>query len=372
MANKIKALFFLVLFLFINSLILVLLSPQRSNLLVSPGLLVKRVKPELLDLNHDLDSVDTTDQAEASKLDGRRVEKVNPYPVAVMIDNHVDARPQVGLSRASFIYETLVEGGATRFMAIFDVENNDIKKIGPVRSARPYFVEWAKEYNALYVHAGGSPQALAKIAQDNINDLNEISWYGTRYFYRDKSFSAPHNLFTNSSKLQDALIWRELNNPTYSPWLFATSSSVISNTDKGESADIYIDFSPGDTYDAHFIYDKENNQYVRVVRERKPWFDPDSNEELKAANIIVQLIPAEQLSGGKGRLFLDIYGEGKGFIFQNGEMKNIYWQKEGRDSRTKFYYQDDQKEVILSPGLTWIVVVPGDREIKWGEKIIFP
>ncbi len=363
MSDKIKALFFLVLFLFINSLILILLLPQRDNLQVNPGLLVKRVKPVPVDLNQNKVESNLIDDRQASKLDGRRVDNIDPYPVAVMIDNHIDARPSAGFSQASFVYETLVEGGATRFLAIFDVENNEIEKIGPVRSARPYFVEWAREYNALYVHAGGSPQALAEIKNNNINDLNEISWYGVRYFYRDYSRKAPHNLFTSTERLKRALEWRKLLEPEYDPWLFTQATSTI-----GQSAvDVYIDFSPGEAYDVFFVYDKDKNEYLRLDGRGKKWRDSENSQVIAASNIIVQLIPAEELSGGKGRLYLDIYGRGDGLIFQNGVVREIYWQKPDKGMRTKFYYKNEKKEIELIPGLTWIVIVPGEREVKWNS-----
>jgi hypothetical protein len=105
-----------------------------------------------------------------------------------MIDNSVFARPPSALSRAGLVYEAEVEGNATRLMAIFS-SGKDLNEIGPVRSARPYFIEWAKEFGAPYVHCGGSPEALAILAKGGIIDINEF--YGGAYFWRDET----HEIF---------------------------------------------------------------------------------------------------------------------------------------------------------------------------------
>src|SRR3989339_236076 len=106
----------------------------------------------------------------------------NNYPVAVMIDNHPGARPQSSLARANLVYEAEAEGGITRYLAIY-ADLNDLKEIGPIRSARPYFIDLARETSALYVHVGGSAGALAMLAQNKIPDMNEF--YNGKYFWRD-------------------------------------------------------------------------------------------------------------------------------------------------------------------------------------------
>lgn len=278
-------------------------------------------------------------------------------PVAVMIDNYVTARPQAGISQAERIYETLVEGGATRFMAVFNAFRN-VEKIGPVRSARPYFVVWASEYDALYVHAGGSPEALTDINNWQIHDMNEISGYGTTYFYRDNSLAAPHNLFTDSDRLSAALQAWNLTDMT------TTTIGQPGDLPDGSSAhELHIDFSEGEGYDARFRYATDTALYVRLNGNRD-WVDADSGEALAAANIIVQKIPVEELSGGQGRLALDVSGNGDGLLFQRGLVQDINWRKIERTTPTSFTYADGT-EVRLLPGLTWIIVVPGEREIAY-------
>jgi len=149
-------------------------------------------------------------------LDGvyTRPELANLAPVAVMIDNHPDARPQSGIEKAGLVYEAEVEGYYTRLMAVFSDEN-EVVKIGPVRSARPYFVDWANELNAVYAHCGGSPEALVNIEQKGIVDLNEI--YSGRFFWRATDRSAPHNIYLSAKNFNKFLTDHKISQGDFYP-----------------------------------------------------------------------------------------------------------------------------------------------------------
>ena len=125
----------------------------------------------------------------------------NDRPFAVMIDNHSDAWPQAGLNQAYMVYEIIVEGGETRLMALF--KGADLDKIGPVRSARHYFIDYAMENDAIYVHFGQSPQAQSDIKKYDIDDINGIAEDGTT-FWRVKDKYAPHNAVTSTEKLLES------------------------------------------------------------------------------------------------------------------------------------------------------------------------
>ena len=135
-----------------------------------------------------------------SKKEEKQVQifKGDERPIAVMIDNHNGAWPQAGLQKAYMIYEIIVEGGETRLMALF--KGADVDKIGPVRSARHYFIDYAMENDAIYVHFGQSPQAQSDIKKYSINDINGIAEDGVT-FWRTKDKAAPHNAVTNTEKL---------------------------------------------------------------------------------------------------------------------------------------------------------------------------
>ncbi|MBI5221693.1 MAG: DUF3048 domain-containing protein [Candidatus Magasanikbacteria bacterium] len=141
-----------------------------------------------------------------SSLDGTTVsssEMINPFVVGIMIDNHPDARPQSGLVAAKIVYEAPAEGGITRYFAIFD-SIQSVEKVGPVRSARPYFVDWLEEYSGLYMHCGGAPEALAKIKSEKVFDADEF--FNGPYYWRDESRIAPHNLFTKSEQIKKIIL----------------------------------------------------------------------------------------------------------------------------------------------------------------------
>ena len=131
------------------------------------------------------DKENNNTETEVSKVEEQKKEKEvqvfkgNERPIAVMIDNHSDAWPQAGLNKAYMVYEIVVEGGETRLMALF--KGQDLDKIGPVRSARHYFIDYAMENDAIYVHFGQSPQAQSDIKKYSINDINGMAEEGTTF-----------------------------------------------------------------------------------------------------------------------------------------------------------------------------------------------
>ncbi len=144
-------------------------------------------------------------------------EKSNPPLVAVMIDNHFGARPPCGLNLAKLVYEAEVEGNFTRYMAIFNTTDT-IEKIGPVRSARPYFLDWARELGATYAHCGGSPEALVQIKKENIINMNEF--YDGAYFWRTNEKKAPHNILTSSKNINKFIENEKIPTKEFIPWQF--------------------------------------------------------------------------------------------------------------------------------------------------------
>src|SRR3989338_1778631 len=305
----------------------------------------------------------------ARKLDGRTVDtkETNNWPVAVMIENLITVRPQAGLSKEAVVYESLVEGGITRFLALFDPQIENIPKIGPVRSVRPYYVEWAQEYGkggALLAHAGGSPEALQMIDSDHINDLNQIRG-SAPYFWREKGTPAPHNLFTSSELLQRALhdrnFWDAV--PEYVTWNFQDSSEKKQNTDTQNAKKITINYSSGISYQVEYQFDETTKEYLRFNASR-PHMDRNNNQQIRAKNVIIITIPKILAVGEKGRLTLDIHGEGKVSVARDGEVIIGTWKKENREDRMKFLTAE-KKDIDLRRGATWIQIVPEDRSVTF-------
>ena len=144
--------------------------------------------------------VDTSAKQEPLVVQQKQVQifKGKDRPIAVMIDNNSKAWPQANLSKAYLVYEIVVEGGETRLMAVF--KGQDLEKIGPIRSSRHYFLDYALENDAIYVHHGWSPQAQSDIPKLGINNINGIQ-ESSKDFWRVKDKSSPHNMFTTMSSL---------------------------------------------------------------------------------------------------------------------------------------------------------------------------
>lgn len=301
-------------------------------------------------------------------LDGLPVDDqaaVHPQPVAIMIENLPSVRPQSGMSGASVVYEALAEGGATRFMAVYPgAGSSSLSKIGPVRSARSYYLEWASEYGPLYGHAGGSPDALQAILDFHMKDLNGIG-REAKYFWRDRGISAPHNLFTSNELLTRALSDTNLvkGRPTFRAWSFKDEASLAERPPSGQF--VRVQFS-GYAFAAEWRYDQATNMYLRF-NAGQIHTDALTGEQLRAKNVIVQVLPPILGVGALGRLTLDVHGSGKAFIFRDGKEIIGMWQKPDRLSRTVFF-DEAGNEVQINRGATWIEVVPETQTVEAGTE----
>jgi len=271
-------------------------------------------------------------------------------PIAVVIENHPDARSQTGFSNASLVYETLAEGGITRTLAIF--QEND-SEVGPVRSARTQFVYWAKELEAIFAHAGGSKDALALIGTVGVLDFN----HNTTDFWRDNSRYAPHNLYSTTEKLRAGgkkAGYSETDDTK--PFIFKDDEKLET---RPESQSITINFSSFD-FKVGYVYDKINNNYKRSVG-GKSHTDKLTGKQLTAKNIVVQFANVSEKSGGDTQV--QVIGSGKTKYFIDGKSFEGTWKKADSGSRTK-YLNSDGKEIELNAGITWIEVVRTGSDIS--------
>ena len=283
----------------------------------------------------------------------------NDRPIAVMIDNHSDAWPQAGLNQAYMVYEIIVEGGETRLMALF--KGVDLDKIGPVRSARHYFIDYAMENDAIYVHFGQSPQAQSDIKKYDIDDINGIAEDGTT-FWRVKDKYAPHNAVTSTEKLLESA--KSKNYRTTS-----TEKSVLNyvtdevNLEEGQVADT-ITIPHSDLQTVKYEYDKENKVYVRYARgeEQTDW---ETDEPVTTKNIIITFCNNYTLtdSENKGRQGLKNIGTFDGYYITNGRAIQIQCIKNARDEKT--IYQDmNGKEIQVNDGNTFVNICPTNADVK--------
>jgi len=299
-------------------------------------------------------------------IDGLYVEDgfENIYPIAVMIDNHPDARPAYGLEDAQLVIEAEAEGGITRYMAFF-ANNKNVKKIGPIRSARPYFVDWANELSALYAHVGGSPEALAKTIKEKILHINEF--YNGTYFWRDTAEYAPHNVYSSLANLRKYLEKKELGKAEYSVWKYKDESSVAeAMDDKSATAsatidrkNITIDFLLSE-FKVEWKYIAEQNSYLRYLGGKKQIVSDD--KEIFAKNIIIQYVDSKVLDEEMRQEFQHI-GMGEALVCVNGVCEKGSWKKKNLNSRTKFYNLEDD-EFEFNRGTTWIEIVNPRYEVE--------
>ncbi len=282
-------------------------------------------------------------------LDGKLVKsgQENLYPLAIIIDNHTEARPSFGLSQASLVYETEAEGQITRFLAFFD-SGEKIKKIGPVRSARPYFLDWARGLSALLVHCGGSPSALARLAQNDLINLNEF--YYSNYFWRSSNKKSPHNIFTSSTKINQYLKNRGLEERKILPWKFKEKNS--GKAPKVKHKKININFHNQD-YNVSWKYRENSGSYLRFLGEKKHL--DGGKKEIRAHNLIIQYTDFEILDE-KLRLNIKTLGRGEAIICQDGICRKGFWKKDSPRTRTRYYYKNGE-EVKFNSGTTWIEVM---------------
>lgn len=280
-------------------------------------------------------------------------------PIAVMIDNHKGALPQGGLNDAYMVYEIIVEGGESRLMALF--KGTEPEQIGPVRSARHYFLDYALENDAIYVHYGWSPQAQSDIKTlkvDNINGLVE----STDYFWRVKDKSAPHNVGTTIAAIKKVAERKEYRTTS-------TATSVLNyvvdevNLDNGETADTVTIPYQGSNI-VQYTYDSITMRYQRYSKgvEETDW---KTGEKTTTKNIIIEFVKNTTLNDGenKGRQTIDNIKTLDGYYITNGKAIKITCEKTSRSSKT--VYKDLEGNVIdVNDGNTYVQICPLDANVK--------
>lgn len=299
------------------------------------------------------------------------------HPITVMIDNHVNAVPQYGLNDAAVVFEALAEGGITRFMPVFNGDTFTPAVIGPVRSTRLYFGQLAMGFNAVHVHAGGSPQGLALLANNTqIIDIDALRRGTWGVFYRNTTKVAPYNLFTSAPSLLTKLAQNGVG--TIHPAIVDSNGAtqLVADPDVG-----YIYRTDGDVamrptgqqiryyfLNRHtkvtWVYDPTNNSYGRMVA-GKIARDANTKSQITVKNLIVIEVPSQQIMGdSKGRIDVEVIGKGPAVVYQDGLVFDVEWRKERAESPLRFYYLDGVSEVSMVYGQMWITVLPTLTHLK--------
>lgn len=299
-------------------------------------------------------------------------------PLGIMIENHQEARPQSGISKADIIYEAVAEGGITRFLAIFYCQDGGI--IGPVRSARTYFLDFASEYGSypLYTHVGGAntpgpANALGQIGDygwEGYNDLNQFS-VGFPTFWRDyerigHTVATEHTMYSTTQKLWEVGVSRGLTNvdkkgkkwdDSFKQWKFKDDGKLA---DRPDAQTIQFSFWEGySQYVVAWKYDKQGNVYKRESG-GQPQTDLNNKKQLEAKNVVVLFMSERHANDGyedNAHLLYGTKGKGNATIFLDGQKVEGTWEKKDRESR--MIIKDGKgAEVQFDRGLIWFEVLP--------------
>lgn len=280
----------------------------------------------------------------------------------IMIENSDEARPQSGLQDAGVVYEAIAEAGITRFLALF--QESTPPYIGPVRSLRPYYIDYAAPFQASIVHVGGSPDALAEVQSGGFRNLDEFANGG--YFTRISSRYAPHNVYTSFSSL-DALNQKKgYTSSLFTSWPRKTDKKLATPTAKS------IDFtiSSSDFY-VHYDYSVVSNSYLRSEG-GAPHLDYVSASDTKGVQLHPKVVIAIVVPQGRGALdasgayYTDYATSGSGgaYIFQDGGVTIGSWTKGDTNGQISFTDANNQP-IKLNAGQTWITLVGSSNLVSY-------
>jgi len=264
------------------------------------------------------------------------------HPIAVMIDDQAAARPQSGLASADIVWQAPAEGGIPRYMAIF--QTTVAPAIGPIRSSRLYFIAWAAEWKAMYVHVGGAPNALAFLRQYNgklIYNADQYVWGNAGYMWRITTRLAPHNVYSSGTKLDQLAVRLKAAAPeTGSPYTFEDDALLAQRPVSGSIVVPYL------ANRITYTYDPTTNRYRRGVTGQKVQVDAGSKTVVAPANVIVLKMtvgplvnaPGQSTNAKKGRLELGYLGSGSALVFNNGGVVKARWSKASNAAPTLLTY----------------------------------
>ena len=307
-------------------------------------------------------------------------------PLAVMIENSEESRPQSGISRADLVYEAIAEGWITRLMGVFYCNTPKENIVfAPVRSARTYFVDWVSEYDALYNHVGGAgrcsddtvddrAKALCQIGRFDIKDLDQFG-IGFPDCYRnpdrlDHPVATEHTMVCfsdNLYKIAEKREWTDVDekgirwDKNFDKWEFKEDPKP---EDRSTVSSVKIAFAKGyEKYDALWEYQKEENSYKRTTG-GKIHLDLETKEPIMAKNVVIQLTKLTGPVDDHGHILYTTIGTGKAIIFQDGKAIVGTWSKKSRLARTLFY-DNVGKEIIFNRGQIWIEIVDSEQKVTY-------
>ena len=274
---------------------------------------------------------------------------------AVSIDNEAEARPASGINQAAIVYEAPVEGGITRFLAFFE-RGVQVPQIGPVRSARLYFLDWITDWSAVkFFHFGGSPEALAQIAAApalTAADEDGVTGAGGAFFSRDATRNAPHNAYTSSDNVETAFAGSSAGSVNVNAWLMEDDPDISTRGADGQKFALALSSDPA--YNPVWVYDSAMNIYTRTINNQ---VEKDSDGAAITAKNIIVMSTDVSVVDADGRLKVGTAGSGVAVIYRNGQSENVTWNEDPATPSPPHFTSANGSPAVLTNGNVWIEVV---------------
>ena len=341
----------------ISIVVIVFVISNAENLLSKKTIRIENVNDGVVNNDSENDEAEngSEEKMKMNLVNGIKCENAERRPFAVMLAGDLEAWPLSSISQADLVIEMpVVTGGITRYMAIYVCDNP--KEIGSIRSARHDFIPLAMGFDAIFAHWGGSHYALDKLNNKIMDNVNALYLDGS-VFFRKPGLTGPHDGFTTIEKLQE-----------YSERI---GYRLESNFDGYK---FYDEENPSDknglltigyysVYKVEYEYDAETSLYLRSKGDKED-IDKLNSEQITAKNVVVMFAASRQIEGQYNDM--DIEGEGKAIVYQNGREIEGVWQKDKNDMKSKLYFYDESgEEIKFVPGKIWIQVVEPGQKVEW-------
>jgi len=272
---------------------------------------------------------------------------------AIMIENSPTARPQSGIKDAGIVFEAIAEGGITRFLTLHQEDAPAL--IGPVRSVRPYYIDWLAAFDASVSHVGGSANALAEVRNGQYKDDDQF--FNAKYYWRANDRPAPHNVYTNTKNIVDMNNSKGYTSSTFTGW--PRKQDGPSDAPTAQKINIAIS---GPLYDVHYDYDKGNNNYIRAEGGAK---HVDREAGQIAPKVVIAMKVQTQIGFEDGyREQMTTIGSGTAYVFQDGTVTEATWSKTGKKDQI-FFYDKLGHQIPFNRGQTWITVTAPEKSVTW-------
>lgn len=290
-----------------------------------------------------------------SYLTGRMVPVAqgNRRPLAVMMSNDKEARPQYGINRAGVVYEAPVEGSMNRYMSLIE-DYDSLERIGSVRSCRTYYTYFAREFDAVYAHFGQS--TFAKPYLKNVDNINGLDGIGTTAYYRTKDKNSPHNAYTSGKRILESIeklgYTKDYASSYQGHYRFARDGRAVTLDGRPGVVDAGT-VKPGYIMNqAYFVYEPDDGLYHRYQ-----YGDVHRGDEgpVTAKNVIFQYCQSGYYAT-TDYLNINVHTSDCGYFMTEGKAIPISWEKDGEFGVTH-YYDLDHNEIVLNQGQTWVCII---------------